>query len=133
MKERFDSYCGIYCGACSTPGCKGCKIIDENHWSPNCKFIKCAQDKGIEACPLCSEYPCDDIMEFEHDKYIHHRTILPNGRRIREIGLEAWLIERKERWSCKECGKGYTWFEEKCKSCGTQLLSVHGEFGGKDI
>jgi hypothetical protein len=71
-------------------------------------------------------------MEFEHDKYIHHRTILPNGQRIREIGLEAWLIERKERWTCIRCGKGYTWFEEKCKSCGSELLSVKKEFGSVD-
>lgn len=133
MKESFDSYCGIYCGACSTPGCKGCKIIDENHWSLDCKFIKCAKEKGIEACPFCSEYPCEDIMEFERDKYIHHRTILPNGQRIKEIGLEAWLAEQKVRWSCEKCGKGYTWFEEKCKSCSSELFSVKREFGGKTV
>ena len=131
MKERFDSFCGIYCGACSTPGCNGCKIIDENHWSPNCRFIKCAQSKEVEACPLCSEYPCEEIMVFEKDKYIHHRTVHPNGKRIQEIGIEGWLEEQKERWTCKQCGKGYTWFEDKCKSCDSDLFSVNVEFGDK--
>ena len=131
MKECSDSYCGIYCGACSTPGCKGCKIMDDSHWSPDCKFIKCAQSKEIKACPLCSEYPCQDIIEFEHDGYIHHRTVLANGLRIKEIGLVAWLDEQKKRWSCSECGRRYTWFEEKCQSCGSKLLNVHEEFGGK--
>ena len=132
MKERFDSYCGIYCGACSTPGCNGCKIINENHWSPDCKFIQCAQSKGVEACCFCSEFPCDDIMEFDRDKHVHHNSALPNGLRIKEIGLEAWLAEQKERWTCNQCGKGYTWFEKKCQSCGAELRDVHAEFGDRD-
>jgi len=132
MKKRFDSYCGIYCGACSTPGCNGCKIMDAKHWSPDCKFIKCAREKGIESCCFCSDYPCNDIMQFDSDKYIHHRSILPNGRRIKEVGLEAWLEEHRQRWSCKQCGKPYTWFEDKCKSCGADLFNVQAEFGSKD-
>ncbi|MBD3182846.1 DUF3795 domain-containing protein [Candidatus Poribacteria bacterium] len=131
MKIQFDSYCGIYCGACSTPGCKGCKIIDDTHWSPNCKFIKCAQDKGIEACPLCDEYPCEDIMKFDNDGYIHHKTVLQHGLRIKEIGIPAWLVEQKKRWSCNQCGRGYTWSEETCQSCGSKLFSVKKEFGVK--
>ena len=130
MIERKDSYCGIYCGACGSPGgCNGCKVMNENHWSPDCKYIKCAQSKEIDACPLCSEYPCEDIMKFETDEHVHHKTVLPNGRRIKETGLEAWLEEQKERWSCKECGRAYTWFEDKCKSCEAELFNVHAEFG----
>ena len=128
MKERFDSYFGIYCGACSTPGCNGCKIPNENHWSPDCTFIKCAQDRRIESCCFCSDYPCTDIMAFDTDGYVHHRTILPNGRRLKEVGLEAWLEEQKQRWSCTQCGETYTWFESKCKSCGSDLFNVQAEF-----
>lgn len=131
MKERFDSYCGIYCGACSTPGCNGCKIMNENHWSPDCKFIQCAQSKNVDACPLCDQYPCDNIMEFEKDKHVHHKTVVPNGKRIKEIGLEAWLEEQKERWTCEQCGKGFTWFDDKCKSCGTEVFSANKEFANK--
>lgn len=131
MKERFDSVCGIYCGACSTPGCNGCKIINENHWSPDCEIIKCAHTKEVDACPFCSEHPCDKIMQAEKDEYVHHKTILPNGERIKEIGLDAWLKEQEDRWSCKQCGKRYTWFESNCRSCGSGLTSVDVEFGNR--
>jgi len=103
--------------------------MNENHWSPDCKFIKCAKEKGIETCPLCADYPCADITAFDNDGYVHHRTVLPNGRRIKAIGLEAWLDEQRERWRCKQCGRGYTWFEENCDSCGAKLFNVNAEFG----
>jgi len=129
MKEQFDSYCGLYCGACSTPGCNGCKILNENHWDPDCKFIKCAMERGIEACAFCVEYPCKDILEFNHDKYIHHSSVVPNGKRIKENGLDAWLDEQKERWTCDKCGTAYTWYESECKTCGSALFNVRAEFG----
>ncbi len=114
----------------NTPGgCNGCKVMNENHWSPDCKISKCARGKGVEACPLCSDYPCEDIMEFEYNEHAHHKSILPNGRRIKAVGLEAWLDEQKERWSCKQCDKAYTWFEESCQSCGSEVLSVQAETG----
>jgi rubrerythrin len=68
-------------------------------------------------------------MEMSTDKYLHHRTILPNGQRLKEVGLEAWLEEQKQRWSCQQCGLTYTWFESKCRSCGSDLFSVQVEFG----
>ena len=83
----------------------------------------------MEVCSLCAEYPCDDIMEFDRDKYVHHKSVLPNGRRIAEIGLQPWLEEQKERWSCVECGTAFTWFEGNCPSCGAQLFNVQAEFG----
>ena len=131
MKDRLDSFCGIYCGACSTPGCNGCKIMNENHWSPDCNFIRCAQSKGVEVCCFCPEYPCDDIMAFDRDEHVHHKSVLPNGRRIAEIGLRAWLEEQRARWSCNECGQAFTWFEGKCQSCGAELFNVQREFGNK--
>ena len=129
MIERFDSYCGIYCGACSTPICNGCKVMNENHHSPDCRFIKCAQDKEVESCCFCDENPCNNVMEMGTDKYPHHWTVIPNGRRIKEVGLEAWLEEQKQRWSCQQCGAAFTWYESKCRSCGADLFSVQAEFG----
>ena len=131
MKERLDSYCGMYCGACSTEGCDGCKSLSGETWSPDCKMKACAIDKGIESCCFCSDYPCHHIMAFDSDGYRHHRTALPNGRRLKEVGLAVWLEEQKQRWSCKQCGEAYTWFEDTCRSCGSALFSVQAEFADK--
>ena len=39
-------------------GCPGCRKGGGN---PACKMRTCAREKGVEACPLCNEYPCENF------------------------------------------------------------------------
>lgn len=59
---------------------------------PDCQMRVCAVAKGLEACAFCDEYPCKHMEElYSCYPYIHK-----NNARIKEIGLDAWLVEQDE-------------------------------------
>jgi len=53
------SRCGIACEVCShfNHGCMGCK--KENRLKNICLIFRCAEEKNVEYCLRCIEYPCD--------------------------------------------------------------------------
>jgi hypothetical protein len=60
---------------------------------PFCAIRKCAQDKGLDACPFCDDYPCNRILGLAQG-YV---TMLADGKRMKEKGLDAWIEEQEER------------------------------------
>ena len=61
--------------------------------SPWCSIRKCAKEKGIYTCPECQNYPCAkiEILGKSRPMLVH------DGERVKEIGLDAWIIEQEER------------------------------------
>ena len=41
--------------------CDGCRAEDGRIINPDCQIRKCAQEKDIESCPSCMEYPCKKL------------------------------------------------------------------------
>lgn len=77
--------------------CPTCRAGGGN---PGCQIRVCAQAKGVVTCPQCSEFPCVKIGVLEHYPLYHS-----DARRIKEIGLEAWVEEQEER---AKAGFSYT-------------------------
>ncbi len=149
MKTRFDSYCGLYCGACpilvaNVKGeveakakewemvaadivCHGCKSRVTANICADCVMKLCARDRGFDFCVECEDYPCGSIQTFQRDRFPHHTLIAVNLETIRDRGVAAWLDEQKERWSCSACGTLFTWYEEECQSCGGRLYDACAE------
>ncbi|HOP27257.1 MAG TPA: DUF3795 domain-containing protein [Candidatus Sabulitectum sp.] len=142
---RYDSYCGLNCGACMVGianemgkgdvldgyagnwkipreklECSGCKGDVTAGFCENCEMRLCAREKGIEFCFQCGEFPCKTITGFRNDDACHHSAVFSNLKKIREAGLEAWLASERKRWSCPECGERFGWYSERC-SCGAEL------------
>jgi len=75
---------------------------------PDCGMRKCARERGVEACPLCDDYPCEMIQEFSGSE----PTLIFDGQRMAEIGLESWIDEQETRrlngfcYDDVRCGKG---------------------------
>lgn len=45
--------------------CSGCKGDRTKHWSPDCWILKCCMDdKGLEFCCECNEFPCAKLVEW---------------------------------------------------------------------
>jgi len=149
MGKRYDSYCGLYCGACPIQAatekgevekkaeewglpakdvvCQGCKSKVNAGLSADCVIRLCARDHGFESCAECDEFPCGTIQTLERDGYPHHTAITANLEAIYERGVDAWLAEQKKRWSCAACGTPFTWYEEKCSSCGAEVYGARAE------
>ena len=149
MKERFDAYCGIYCGACpilvaNMKGevekkaaewemnaeeivCGGCKSEVNAAYCTDCVMRLCARDRGFEFCVECEDYPCNTFETFQRDRFPHHTLITENLGAICERGAPTWLEEQKKRWSCPKCGTSSTWYEEECHECGGELYDACAE------
>lgn len=76
---RYESRCGIECSKCEFQeimGCKGCMNI-KNPFHGECAVKNCAQNKDLECCGECDEFPCELLKSFAYDK--EHGD---NGKRI---------------------------------------------------
>jgi len=149
MKVFYDTYCGLYCGACPVllanetgtverravewnmkPGelrCLGCRSEMTAVFCTDCVIRPCARDRGITSCCDCSEYPCELLRNFRADEHPHHSVILKNLARIKEKGPDAWLEEQKHRWSCPVCGARFTWYDDRCPECGAETYDCRAE------
>jgi len=147
MTYRYDSYCGIYCGAClplqiakrrdaaaraqgrplgelGEKECRGCKTdFVAKEWCLDCHFKKCCKDRGIEFCHECPDYPCDRYLESynNHSSLAYHRLAPVNLGRIQEAGLAAWLEAESARWRCPACNTEVSFFDKACGKCRTAV------------
>ncbi len=146
--HRYDTYCGIYCGACeiinartgqekesvakhwgSTPEevkCSGCKTDNLFIRCGKCKIRSCAQEKGIELCLDCKEYPCKIYEEGKAivEQLPHLKANLSNMNFIKANGVNNWLDEQKKQWKCPQCETQFAWYTIECKGCKKDLTGI---------
>jgi len=117
MHRALQGRCGVFCGDCEvyiaystdnakakkriamafncqgksiTPEqvkCLGCKGSANNVWRGPCKVRMCAEEKGMEFCYQCLNFPCDDLEK----SFARHPGARENLRLISKIGPDAWL------------------------------------------
>ncbi len=83
--------------------CEGCRGSLDNHWSPECRILLCAKNKGIKYCFQCGDFPCTVLDEFGSDGISHHERTVENLKRMKEIGIEAWIGQQKRKGQCVFC------------------------------
>ncbi len=126
-RKKLAAPCGLYCGVCSdlvldgvchSCGCEcgQCAAGPHRH---ACDIYRCVTERRLESCAECDDFPCTRIIQFAYDPiWRTHLPVLENLRRIRHIGVEAWLDEqeaywadqrRRDRWLQlhRECGAKY--------------------------
>lgn len=77
--------CGFYCGCC--PDCvKGtCEGCVPAHREGDCFTRDCVEQRGLELCPRCPEFPCEGLFCRVHATVLD-RDWLNWKRREREDG-----------------------------------------------
>lgn len=104
--EGFTAFWKFLNGLVETNDSKSCR--NESCGFPGCGIRKCAKSKGVKVCPYCEDYPCEMIRQFSGSE----PTVIFDGKRMKEIGLEKWIGEQEERrrrgfsYSDIRCGKG---------------------------
>lgn len=149
-QQRYDSYCGIYCGACefvhaerngrlgeiaeraNKPpeeiACHGCKSHVVAKCCLECMVRTCAMAKGLETCAECDDCPCELFEPFkEGDFYPLYVLMMSNLKAVKQQGMDVWLEAREKRWQCPECGTPFWWYQKACESCGKELYSCEAE------
>ena len=109
--------------------CSGCKTEDVFVNCAKCPIRPCARARGIEFCHQCSDYPCQmhtfiQAAATQVPILRHVKAIARNQAYIREHGLNAWLQDQEEKWSCPHCGSPFSWYADSCHQCGQDLKGI---------
>ncbi len=65
---KIFSPCGIVCDDCDwfkgekEPECKGCTEVEGKPFWGECETYSCAQDKKVDHCGECGDFPCNEFM-----------------------------------------------------------------------
>lgn len=107
------SLCGLNCGLCSMrldgycPGCGG------GEGNQSCKIARCSLQHGKpEYCSQCQEFPCEKYENIDaFDSFVTHQNRKRDLEKQREIGVEAYRAEQKEKicilkWLLQNCNDG---------------------------
>jgi len=77
--------------------CEGCRGTLGTHWSSDCKMMLCAKNRKLQYCFECEDFPCTSVNEFSSDGVSHHKRTIENSKRMKEIGIDAWIKEQKRK------------------------------------
>jgi len=83
--------------------CAGCR---QGGGNPFCSIRKCALERKIDICVFCREYPCKRVQALAKG----YPTLIADGERIKEIGIDAWIVEQKER-----ARTGFAYVDIRCR------------------
>ncbi len=64
------SRCGLDCDTCENRekcDCPGCLELEEGNWAGDCEIKKCCEDKLLEHCGFCPDFPCDLLRNTAFD------------------------------------------------------------------
>lgn len=136
--------CGIYCGVCpyliayktkderlkeklaKNVGirpeqivCEGCRSDVPLFFCNVCKIKSCVQEKNIESCAECEDYPCERIEKYPYKEFITRVKWEVMYRK--KYGKKAWIEKVIEMNSCPACNNLNHWRARICKSCGSEL------------
>ena len=74
--------------------CPGCR---QGGGPPFCSIRKCIRERQLEICVFCEDYPCTRVLGIAKG----YPTMLADGKRIKEIGIEEWIREQEDRAKTK--------------------------------
>jgi len=76
-------------------GCKGCREESGycKYMKHDCKTWKCVQEKELEFCSDCSEFPCSYLAPTFQGASFPHNIKVYNLCRIRLVGIDEWINE----------------------------------------
>jgi len=148
--KQFAAVCGLYCPGCTlyigsteeperlarTAGrfnvsieearCYGCRSDVISFYCQACEIKKCADEKGLEFCALCDEYPCTMLKEFQV-QLPHRAELFEDGERVREVGYDRWFEVVRARYTCPECSAINSAYDLACRKCGNEPGSPFAE------
>lgn len=124
--------CGMNCGICighlrEKRPCGGCfKKDDENKpmVCRSCKIVNCEllAETRSGFCYDCKKYPCSRLKQLDKRYRTNYAmSMLENLESIKTKGLEKFLEQEEEKWTCRVCGSGLCVHRNFCLDCKAQV------------
>jgi len=96
LRTRISQNMGVPVEQASCRGCRNERgTIPFLGMSEPCSVYKCTEEKGIDFCCDCSDFPCDHLHPYaDKASLLPHNTKVFNLCLIKKMGLEAWAENR---------------------------------------
>jgi hypothetical protein len=134
IKEEMIAPCGMNCRLClgnqrKKNHCKGCRneidIRYKTKGSVSCIIKNCSVIQSNESgfCFECDKYPCRRLKQLDkryQTKY--HMSMLENLEQINQDGIDSFLRNEENKWTCKECGNIVCVHRAFCLVCKTPYI-----------
>ena len=121
--------CGMNCAVCyahlrKKRTCLGCRGPEDSQSSycRRCQIRDCAINRGIDFCFRCTSFPCTIIERI--DKRYRQRyqvSLIENAIRMNSVGVQQFLLEEKQKWTCTQCGGVISLHDRACSECGQTI------------
>lgn len=122
--------CGMNCLVCykycyhKSP-CQGCLKSDEGKpkHCRNCKIRDCAEDKKLNYCYECTDFPCRLIKNLEKSYNMRYgASIIENSLIVKECGLAEFMEKQKTGYTCQACGGIISIHDKVCSECQRKVI-----------
>jgi hypothetical protein len=130
LKTTLDSIapCGMNCSLCRAYGrerkpCPGCRGDNSKKTKTrvqcgikNCENLK---DGEIDYCFSCRDFPCKSLLHLgSRYKAKYGMSMIENLTSICKFGIQDFVKNENERWTCRQCGEMVCVHKTECCSCG---------------
>ncbi len=141
MDASMIAPCGMNCTLCyaylrEKNKCDGCRGSVESKMPScvRCIISHCDARAECESdfCYVCDKYPCKRLKELDkryRTKY--SMSMLENLSAIKTQGMDAFLKQQSERWTCPDCGGVICVHRGYCYTCGPSKGSFEKELPAK--
>jgi hypothetical protein len=126
--EELIAPCGMNCALCrgyqreknQCPGCNG-PDKDKPGSCTTCKIVICEirRESKTHQCIDCEKFPCQRLKDLDkryRTKY--GMSMLENLKTIEKEGMETFLKNQKDKWTCPKCGELLCVHDAVCMNCG---------------
>ena len=129
IEETLFAPCGMNCMVCykhcftakTRKPCLGCLANDESGKPAhcrNCKIKDCVREKGVSYCYECAQFPCKFIKNLEKSYNKRYQaSLMENSEFVRQHGLERFMEQQKEKYTCPKCGGIISIHDRECSEC----------------
>lgn len=121
--------CGMNCKVCykhcyHKKPCEGCRKNDfgKPEHCRKCKIKDCIKLQGLTYCFECTSYPCKLIKNLEKSyKKRYQASLMENSVYVQTYGLEEFMIQQKEKYTCLKCGGIISIHDRECSECQEKM------------
>jgi ribosomal protein L37E len=120
--------CGMNCSLCRAYGrerkpCPGCRGDDstETKTRMQCVLKNCEKlsDAGFDYCFSCRDFPCKSLLHLDtRYKTKYGMSVIENLASISSVGIQKFVKNENERWTCQQCGNMICVHKTDCCACG---------------
>ncbi len=137
LEPNMVAPCGMNCALCLAyqrpkNRCPGCREEDSNKPKSclsciiyNCETIR---DNRSHFCYECERMPCKRLKQLDkryRTKY--GMSMIANLTEIKDRGMEAFLADQAERYTCPSCGGLRCVHRPRCLNCGEEWDHNQGQ------